>query len=132
MSSDPSRPAAANRPRVLVVDDNADLAHLMTLLLRHCGFDVQAVLGGHRALATARSFRPHFILLDIGLPGLDGYQVAEPIRSELALKTAVIMAVSAYGPGVHPERCRRAGFDHHLTKPVYIDDLLPLLVPRPI
>lgn len=138
MSSDPIRPSAASLPRrddrfrVLVVEDHADLAKIITFLLRRFGFDAEAVLAGHLVLAKVRSFRPHFILLDIRLPGLDSYQVSEQIRSDPALKTVVIIAISANGPGVHPERCRQAGFDHHLTKPVTIHDLLPLLVPHRI
>ena len=99
----------------------------MTLLL-HCGFDVRTLFDGHLVLATARSFRPHFILLDIGLPGMDGYQVAEQLRSDSDLKDVVIVAVSAYSPDRHPSRSRPACFNHHLTKPVGLENLLSLLV----
>ena len=116
--------------RVLVVDDNADLARLMSLLLQHCGFDVRTLFDGRLVLATARSFRPHFILLDIGLPGLDGYQVAEQLRGDDDLKDVVIIAASAYSPISHPNQSRTACFDHRLTKPVSLETLLPLLVPR--
>ena len=116
------------RHRVLVVEDNADIARLMTLLLLHCGFDVRTLFDGRLVLATARSFRPHFILLDIGLPGMDGYQVAEQLRGDSDLKDVVIIAVSAYSPDRHPSRSRAACFNHHLTKPVGLESLLPLLV----
>jgi DNA-binding response OmpR family regulator len=116
------------RGRVLVVEDNPDIARLMTLLLQHAGFDVRTLFDGHLVLATARSFRPHFILLDIGLPGMDGYQVAEQLRSDSDLKDVVIIAASAYSPDMHPSRSRPACFDHHLTKPVSLETLLPLLV----
>ena len=97
------------RYRVLVVEDNArePIARLMTLLLQHCGFDVRTLFDGHRVLATARSFRPHFILLDIGLPGMDGYQVAEQLRSDSDLNAVVIIAVSGYSP-LAPSRSRLA------------------------
>jgi DNA-binding response OmpR family regulator len=113
--------------RVLVVDDNADIARLVTLLLQHCGFDVRTLLDGHLVLATARSFRPHFILLDIGLPGMDGYQVAELVREDADLKDVVIIAISAYSPGMSPGRSRPAKFDHYLVKPVDFQSLLSLL-----
>jgi CheY-like chemotaxis protein len=126
-----SGPPSEDAPlRVLIVEDNADLATMLVWLLRNCGFDVRSVLSGNLALDAARCFRPHFILLDIGLPGLDGYQVAELIRSDPELSKVVIIAVSAYSPHTHSERFRKAGFNHYLAKPVQLDDLLPLLVPR--
>jgi DNA-binding response OmpR family regulator len=118
------------RCRVLIVEDNADIARLMTLLLQHCGFDVQTLFDGHLVLATARSFRPHFVLLDIGLPGMDGYQVAEQLRGDSDLKDMVIIAVSAYSPDMHPRRSRLPAFDHYLVKPVKFESLLSLLKPE--
>ncbi len=118
------------RYRVLVVEDNVDNARLMTLLLQHCGFDVRTLFDGRPVLTTARAFRPHFVLLDIGLPGMDGYQVAEQLRSDPELKDVVIIAVSAYSPDLHPSPSRPARFNHHLTKPVGLESLLPLLVLR--
>jgi two-component system, sensor histidine kinase len=116
------------RSRVLVVDDNVDNAQLLSLLLQHSGFDVQTLFDSHLVLTTARSFRPHSILLDIGMPGMDGYQVAEQLRGDLELKDVVIIALSAYGPSVHPSRCLLARFDHHLTKPASLETVLSLLV----
>jgi two-component system, chemotaxis family, CheB/CheR fusion protein len=113
--------------RVLVVDDHVDIAQLLSLLLQHSGFDVETLSDSHLVLATARSFRPHFILLDIGMPGLDGYQVAEQLRGDLDLKEAVIIAISAYGPDVHPNRYL-ARVDHHLIKPASLESVLSLLV----
>jgi CheY-like chemotaxis protein len=134
-SSDPPRPTDTQSCevggcRVLVVEDNADISRLTTLLLRQWGFDVLAVSSGHVVVETARSFRPQFIILDIGLPVLDGYAVAELIRDDPVLSKVTIIAVSAYGPEVHPDRSGRAGFNYHLTKPVRLDDLLTLLNPR--
>jgi two-component system, sensor histidine kinase len=116
------------RSRVLVVDDNVDIAQLLSLLLQHSGFDVQTLFDGHLVLATARSFRPHFILPDIGMPGMDGYQVAEQLRGDLELKDVVIIALSAYDPRVHPSRSTLARFDHHLTKPASLETVLSVLV----
>ena len=111
LNSDFFRSAASRllgdaRLRVLVVEDNDDIARLMTLLLQHNGFDVRTLFDGHPVLATARTFRPHFILLDIGLPGLDGYQVAKQLRGDSDLNDMVIIAVSAYSPDMHPRRSR--------------------------
>lgn len=115
------------RYRILVVEDNPDIARLMTLLLSHSGFDVRTLSEGHLVLTTARAFRPHFILLDIGLPGMDGYQVAEQIRGDSDLKDMMIIAVSAYSPDMHPMRSRLARFDHYLVKPIKFESLLSLL-----
>src|SRR6185437_2136033 len=111
-----SRSLGDARYRVLVVEDNADIARLMTLLLEHCGFDVRTLFGGNQVLAAALSFRPHFILLDIRLPGMDGYQLAEQLHGDSDLKDVVIIAASAYSPALHPGRSRLAWFDHHLIK----------------
>jgi Response regulator receiver domain len=72
--------------RVLVVDDNADIARVTSLLLQHFGFDVQTLFDGRLVQATARSFRPHFVLLDIGLPWMDDYRAAEQLRGDMDLK----------------------------------------------
>lgn len=114
--------------RVLVVDDSVDLARLVTWLLRHCGFDAQMVFDGRRVLEVARTFKPHFILLDIRLPGLNGYQVADLIRKDPDLKSVVIIAVSAYDSDLD-SACvpRAAAFQHHLIKPFGLEDLLSLL-----
>lgn len=126
---DDLRPAAG-RLRVLVVNDNDDIARLTTLLLEHCGFDVRTLFDGLRVLATTRSFRPHFILLDIGLPGLDGYQVADQLRGDPDLDDVVIIAVSGYSADMYATRSSPPRFDHHLTKPVGLETLLSLLVLR--
>jgi CheY-like chemotaxis protein len=113
--------------RVLVVEDNPVLAQQVTLLLQYFGFDVHTLLNGHLVLVTARTFRPHFILLDIGLPDIDGYQVAESLRQDPDLKNIVIIAVSAYNPDMYSNRSRLARFDHYLVKPVKFESLLSLL-----
>jgi len=125
--SEDSRFGGEARYRVLVVEDNVDIARLTALMLQHCGFDASALFDGRQALATARSFRPHFVLLDIGLPGTDGYQVAEQIRDDPDLKDIVIIAISAYSPDTYPHGSRPACFNHYLTKPVSLGTLLPLL-----
>jgi two-component system, chemotaxis family, CheB/CheR fusion protein len=116
--------------RVLVVDDNVDLARLTSFLLQHYGFEVQTLFDGLAIRAMTRSFRPHFILLDIGLPGMDGYEVAEQLRSDPELSDMAIIAVSAYSPSLHASSAHRAHFDHYLTKPVSLQALLALLVKK--
>jgi signal transduction histidine kinase len=113
--------------RILVVDDNIDTARGMVRLLKLLGNDAVAVHDGRAALETAHTFRPHFVLLDIGLPGLDGYQVAATLRGDELLRDAVIIAVSGYGQDEDRRRSLASGFDHHLVKPVDFDSLASLL-----
>jgi two-component system, chemotaxis family, CheB/CheR fusion protein len=129
--STPSPGAAAPR-RILVVDDNPDTADSLALLLRLRGYEVEVAYDGPAALERAGSFHPQVVLLDIGLPGLDGYQVAERLRQERRLGKLRLVALTGYGREQDQLRAREAGFDHHLTKPVdpqVIYDLvaLPLL-----
>jgi CheY-like chemotaxis protein len=116
-----------HKSRVLVVEDNVDICRLVTLLLQDCGFDVRALLNGHPVVPTALSFRPNFILLDIGLPDLDGYQVAGLLRNDPELRNIVIIAMSAYSPDMYQSRSHQAMFDHYLVKPVDFTSLLSLL-----
>jgi CheY-like chemotaxis protein len=119
--------ASRKRLRVLVVDDNVDTAAGMTKLLERSGHDVQTAYDGVSALETARSFKAEVVLLDIGLPNMDGYQVAAQLRQEEDLVGAVIVAVSGYGQETDRCRSRDAGFDHHLVKPIDFGALLALL-----
>ena len=123
------RPEPARRPpgRVLVVDDNVDTARGLARLLKLTGHQVHVVHGGPEAIEAAREFRPEVVLLDIGLPGMDGYRVAATLRREEFGQHAAIVAVSGYGQEEDRRRSREAGFDHHLVKPVDLDDLLALL-----
>ena len=120
----PNRRATA---RVLVVDDNVDTARGMARLLKLNGHEVRAVHSGPDAIEAARSFRPEFVLLDIGLPGMDGYKVAATLRGEDSGKGAVIVAVSGYGQEDDRRKSLEAGIDHHLVKPVDLDDLIAFL-----
>ena len=113
--------------RILVVDDNVDTARGMMRLLELLGNEVIAVHDGNAAIDAARDFRPDFVLLDIGLPGMDGYQVASTLREGLLNEDAIIIAVSGYGQDEDRRRSQAAGFDHHLVKPVDFDSLLPLI-----
>jgi PAS domain S-box-containing protein len=117
----PPRVPAAGRRRVLVVDDNADAAELLGGLLRSSGHEVMIASDGPQALDLAGAFRPEVALLDIGLPVMDGYELARRLRSQL--DTVRLIAVTGYGQDSDRERSRAAGFDAHMIKPVDPDVL---------
>jgi two-component system CheB/CheR fusion protein len=125
-------PAAPNAPRnVLVVDDNQDAALLLAHLLEAAGHKVEKVYDGLAALAAARANRPDVILMDIGLPGLDGYEVAKQMRQDPALSDVLLIAISGYCQDEDRDRSQIAGFDHHLAKPPDHQELLTLLTGPP-
>jgi len=119
--------AAARKRRILVVDDNADARAAMELLLLDEGHEVRGAGDGPEALKEARRFRPEIVFLDIGLPGMDGYDVARALRAEPACAGALIVAVSGYGQAEDRARSRVAGFDQHLLKPVTPERLLEVV-----
>ena len=104
--------------RVLIVDDNADAADMLALLLQLDGHEVQAVYSSRDALERAQSFRPDVMLLDIGLPEINGYEVAQQLRAIPQLRDIRLVAVTGYGRSEDRVRARAAGFDDHLVKPV--------------
>jgi CheY-like chemotaxis protein len=91
------------------------------------GYEVRVTYDGPQALEAALRWRPEFILLDIGMPGMDGYAVARQLRQEPAFGGTVIIAVTGYGQKADLQHSRAAGIDHHLLKPVEWSELLPLL-----
>ncbi len=111
-----SCPPAPGR-RVLVVDDNTDAADSLALLLRLSGHDVRTVHDGPTALEVAEAFRPEVVLLDIGLPRMDGYEVARRLRQRDGAKRVLLVAVTGYGQEEDRRRTAEAGFDAHLVKP---------------
>jgi signal transduction histidine kinase/DNA-binding response OmpR family regulator len=118
---------------VLIVDDNRDATDSMAMLLAMEGYDVRVAYDGAQALDAVRAARPDVILLDIGLPGMDGYQVAQRVRADLDNSSIVIVAVSGYGQEEHRSRSTQAGCDHHLVKPIepaVISELLASLHSR--
>lgn len=128
-TSDAARAARgeAARRRVLVVDDNVDAAEMLAEWLRDCGHDVEVAHAGEQALDMVRALPPDVVLLDLGLPEMDGYEVARRLRSTLGAGTRLI-AVTGYGQAQDRDRSRRAGFDHHMVKPVDVHALETLLV----
>ena len=127
-SDRPSDAALAGLPkrRILVVDDNVDAADALAELLRDFGHDVRAVHDGPSAIEQAAIHRPDIVLLDIGMPGFDGYEVARRMRGELGL-TSTLVALTGYGEARHRRLSREAGFDQHVTKPVDIRKLEKVL-----
>jgi signal transduction histidine kinase len=111
-------PVLGAERRILVVDDNADIVETTTLLLALSGHQVRSAKDGLQALQVATAFRPDVVLLDIGLPLMDGYEVARRLRLEPAMTGALLVALTGYGQEGDRQRGREAGFDAHLLKPV--------------
>jgi CheY-like chemotaxis protein len=120
--------AASAKPgrRILVVDDSVDSAETLGELLKIWGHDVRLAHDGPEAVAAARDYRPEVILLDIGLPGMDGFAVAAQLREE-GIGGRMLVALTGYGEQQDRDRTLRAGFDHHLVKPINPDTLQKLL-----
>ena len=129
-------PVAATAPengsalRILVVDDNQDSACSMTLLLELQGHQVQVAHAGQEALKLAAESRPDVILLDIGMPGMNGYEVAKHLRAQDAFADTLLVAVTGYGRASDVKQTEAAGFDHHLVKPIDYEKLQALLAAK--
>jgi len=108
----------AHGRRILVVDDNVDGATMLGMMLSFYGHDTRSAFSGPEALEVAAGFNPEVIFLDIGLPGMDGYEVARRIRADPQRKYVVLVAVTGWGSEADRLRSKNAGFDEHLTKPV--------------
>ncbi|AET92129.1 PAS/PAC sensor hybrid histidine kinase [Burkholderia sp. YI23] len=113
----------ASGKRVLLVDDSVDAATAMALLLEADGFDVRTAHDATEALALSDAFAPQIVLLDIGLPGMDGYRLAAEMRARPATADALLIAVTGYGQAHDRQRSKEAGFDHHLVKPVAFSEI---------
>lgn len=114
--------------RVLVVDDNVDSADSIAMLLQMSGHEVRVSYSGPDAVETAVEYRPDIVLLDIGLPGIDGYEVARRLRKRPELREVKLIAVTGYGQEADRLQSQEAGFDYHLVKPVDAQKLQDLLV----
>jgi signal transduction histidine kinase/ActR/RegA family two-component response regulator len=112
---------------ILIVDDNTDAADTLSLFLSTVGHTLSVAYEGHSALALATEAAPHVLLLDIGLPDIDGYELARQIRALPQTAHATLIALTGYGQPADRERSIAAGFNHHLTKPVDAASLLRLL-----
>ncbi len=122
-----ARPSPVARRRVLIVDDNADAAEMLAALLQTLGYEIALATDGAAALDVARDFAPQIALLDIGLPTMDGYEVARRLHQLDACRDTLLVAISGYGQPSDRERSRQAGFAHHLVKPVELATLTSLL-----
>jgi signal transduction histidine kinase len=119
---------AAGRPsRILVVDDLVASAETLMTLLEMEGFEVRVANEGHEALAIAREFRPEVVLLDIGLPGMNGFEVAHGLRNQPESQGALLIALTGYGEAESRNRSAQAGFDFHMVKPADVNLLLSML-----
>jgi CheY-like chemotaxis protein len=113
--------------RVLVVDDNRDAAASLGMLLKYLGTDVQIAGDGAAALSAIESYRPDVVLLDIGMPVMDGFEVARRIRENRSNDHVVLVALTGWGQAEDRNRTRAAGFNHHLVKPADITTIQTLL-----
>ncbi|XYJ12399.1 hybrid sensor histidine kinase/response regulator [Telluria sp. B2] len=130
------RPASLAQPgekpvKILVVDDNADAAQSMADLLRARRHVVDVANDGYQALEMIQALDPEVVFLDIGMPGLDGYEVASRVRRMPGYAHPMLVALTGWGAEHDLARARRAGFDHHLTKPAHIDAVEQLLASLP-
>lgn len=104
-------------PRVLIVDDNQDAAISLAIVLGAVGFDVETSFDGQTALKAAQRFKPDACVLDINMPGMDGYELARRLRGNTPAAPPVLATVTAYSDYAHLDRAVEAGFDLHFTKP---------------
>jgi CheY-like chemotaxis protein len=116
-----------SRCRVLLVDDNPDVADTLGRLLRMLGAEVEVVYDGPSALQALERFHPTAMILDIGMPGMDGYEVARRIRQHPQGRDITLIALTGWGQTEDRLRSRRTGFDHHLVKPADLEELQRLL-----
>ncbi len=114
--------------RILVVDDNVDGAETIAMLLTLFGHTVKTVHNGPDALEAAHSFQPGVMFLDIGLPGMSGYEVAQQLRSDSNMNGLILVALTGWGSEEDRQRAQSVGFDYHLTKPVGMEKLQSLLI----
>ena len=117
-------PAADGKPTLLLIEDNEDGREMMTMMLDCYGYQVRAAEDGLRGLDAVREFRPDLALVDIGLPGIDGYEVARRLRADPDTRHIKLIALTGYGLAEDLARVMAAGFDRHLVKPVGIEQLM--------
>ena len=117
-------PAADGKPNLLLIEDNEDGREMMTMMLDCYGYQVRAAEDGLRGLDAVREFRPDLALVDIGLPGIDGYEVARRLRADPDTRHIKLVALTGYGLAEDLARVMAAGFDRHLVKPVGIEQLM--------
>jgi two-component system, OmpR family, response regulator len=127
MNSIGANDGTAPARRVLLVDDSVDAAEALSMLLETLGHEVRTLHDGTSALAIVDEFRPEVVILDIGLPGMDGFALARELRKLPSTRDALLLALTGFGGDEDRLRARAAGFDHHLVKPVSFADLEDLI-----
>ncbi len=125
--------ASVRRLRILIVDDRLECAIALGRVVTRLGHDIRTAHDGTGGVAMASDFRPHVVLMDIGLPGMDGYEAARHLRYQPWGQGITLVALTAFGEEIDGREFHEAGFDHHLTKPVDFEALVTLIgrVPPP-
>jgi two-component system CheB/CheR fusion protein len=126
-SARPAARSAAMKKRVLIIEDNKDAADSLQEALQLAGHDAVVAFDGHSGLLKAREFRPEIVICDIGLPEMDGYDLARAIRADAALRGVSLIALTGYAGPEDRRRAREAGFDRHIAKPPSIEELEQVL-----
>lgn len=119
--------AATRRCRVLAIDDNADIRESLAVVIRLLGHEVAIAGDGEHGLAAARDLRPELVLLDVSLPGMDGYAVARALRAEPWAAQTLLVAMTGWARESDRQRATEAGFDTHVAKPVDLRTLKALI-----
>jgi len=117
----------ARTPRILIVDDSPDLAQMFARFLNRLGYETQTVADGLQAIAVAEKFCPQFVLLDIGMPNLNGFEAAKRLRNKPWSKGMVLIAISGHWNEQYQRWARQAGFDAYMVKPVALKDIADLI-----
>ena len=131
-TSKPQRVVRGGGRRLLIVDDNRDFATSLAALLGEFGHETHVANDGDAGVALAEERQPDAVLLDIGLPGMDGYEVARRIRNSNALASVMLVALSGYGQEEDRRLAREAGFDHYLVKPIDAAELVNIIDALPV
>jgi CheY-like chemotaxis protein len=113
----PQQPPTPSGHRLLIVDDNQDAANSLAMLLKLQGHEVRVAHSGPAALEITKGYTPDVVFLDIGMPGMDGYEVARRLRQQPGLENVVLAALTGWGQKEDRRRTAEAGFNHHLVKP---------------
>ncbi len=123
----PTQSPAGDTLRVMIVEDNEALAQTTGWLIEMLGYDYKLAAGAPQAMAEVAAYRPHVLMIDLGLPGMNGYDLCRHLRADPVLADAVFVAQTGWGEAEHRRMSKEAGFDHHMVKPVYLEALEDLL-----
>jgi CheY-like chemotaxis protein len=123
----PQTQRAESRPRVLLVEDHVDSARSISRLLRLFGYDVRVETDGLAAVSAAERFAPGAALIDLSIPSLDGFEVAQRLRAATTTRDSLLIAMTGWATDEHAARAREAGFDSHLIKPISVEALIGAL-----